>query len=427
MPLRILLLSWEYPPRVVGGLANHVYELSRALAKEGINVTVITTGGPGLAEKEEMDGVKIRRVAPPTLGTPTFAVWALLLNFALLEAANRSIYEEGPFDLIHGHDWLVTLAGKTIKHTYHTPLIATIHATEYGRNHGLHDPWQHFINDVEWLLGFEAWRVITVSQYMRDEIFRVFHLPPDKVRVIYNGVDPLPFRPQSVDSSFRQRYAAPGQKVVFYIGRLVIEKGVQVLLDAAARVLAQRADVKFVIAGTGPMEDELKRQAYNLNISPHVYFTGYVDEETKRKLYHLADVAVFPSLYEPFGIVALEAMAAGVPVVTSNAGGLKEIVEHEVDGLRAVTGSGYYLAEAILRLLNDRDLALRLARRARIKVEREFSWTSIARSTIAVYEEVLAEYRQNPWSQVVGAKKPLTKGPTPEPGYSRAAAGTATD
>ncbi|MCL4425711.1 MAG: glycosyltransferase family 4 protein [Firmicutes bacterium] len=418
--MRLLLLSWEYPPRVIGGLANHVYELSRALVREGVETTVVTSGGPGLAEREEMAGVRVHRVQPPTLGTPNFPVWALLLNFALLETANRLIYDEGPFDLIHGHDWLVTLAGKTLKHTYHVPLIATVHATEHGRNHGLHDPWQHFINDVEWLLGYEAWRVITVSKYMQEEIFRVFHLPPDKVRVIYNGVDPAAFRLRTADPGFRHLYASPDQKLVFYIGRLVIEKGVQVLLDAIPRIISVYPNVKFVIAGSGPMEDELKRQAYALEIHQQVYFTGYVDEETKARLYRVADVAVFPSLYEPFGIVALEAMAAGVPVVTSNAGGLKEIVEHEKDGLRTVTGSSYYLAEAVLRLLQNPELGAGLAEKARQKVQKGFSWSNIAKSTIQVYKEVLSEYQESPWKTASPHVWPGQSTP-PEPGYSRVA------
>ncbi|MCL6635542.1 MAG: glycosyltransferase family 4 protein, partial [Peptococcaceae bacterium] len=298
--MKVLMLSWEYPPRNVGGLARHVYDLTRALARGGVEVHLVTCGGQGAPDYERVEGVHVYRVAPYHVSSPDFVTWVVQFNVAMLERAFPLLEEIGEVNILHAHDWLVAYAARAIKHGRRLPLVVTIHATEYGRNGGLHNDTQRHISDIEWWLTYEAWRVICCSRFMKGEVRHVFQLPDDKVRVIQNGVDPANFAEKSRNVR-RSDFAAADEKIVFYVGRLVREKGVQVLLDAAPEILSQHHNTKFVIAGKGPYEESLRRQAAYLGIANRVYFTGYIDDGLRNSLYHWADVAVFPSLYEPFG------------------------------------------------------------------------------------------------------------------------------
>jgi len=393
------MFSWEYPPRVVGGLARHVHDLSVALVKNGVQVDVITVAEDWtVAVEETIQGVRVLRVRPYHLVSRDFISGILQLNLTMLEKTLSLLHQGESYDLIHAHDWLVAYASRAAKHALQLPLVATIHATEYGRNKGLHTEEQRYISDVEWWLAYEAWRVICCSRYMHHELQRVFHLPDDKIEIVPNGVEPTQFRAYRKDTTIRNRFAAADEKIVFFIGRLVQEKGVQVLLEAAPRVLAAAPKTKFVIAGKGPVLESLRGQARQLGIENKFYFTGYIDDFTRDALYQEAVAAVFPSLYEPFGIVALEAMAANVPVVVSDTGGLSEIVDHGVDGLKCYPGNAASLADQLIALLQNEDLALRLATKALEKVEREFSWQEIAHQTRNIYQEVLTEYSQCDWA-----------------------------
>ncbi len=389
--MRIAMLTWEYPPRVVGGLAMHVYDLSTTMARNGLDVTVITVNGDEVAESENLHGVKVKRVYPYDLPSRDIVNWAVQLNVAMLEKAIHEVNREGPFDIVHAHDWLVAFAGRALKHSYQVPLIATIHATEYGRNNGLHNDVQRDISNIEWWLTYEAWKVICCSKYMVNELGRVFNLPRDKVVHIPNGVHPIRIREHQVPDDFKSRFALPYEKIIYFVGRLVREKGVQVLIDAAYKVLSNFPDAKFVIAGTGPYENYLRNKARDMGLGNKMLFTGYISDDDRDMLYLIADAAVFPSLYEPFGIVVLESMAADTPVVVSDSGGLAEIVEHEVDGLYAITGSANSLADQILRILQNDLLAKKLRENALSKVQNLYDWQVIANQTVEVYETVTRE------------------------------------
>lgn len=395
--MRILMLSWEYPPRSVGGLAQHVYDLTTALAMAGDEVHLITIGDANSKEYEEAGGVFVYRLQPYNLSAPDFLTWILQLNLRMVEYAVPLINSIGEIDLVHAHDWLVAYAGRAIKQAYRKPLIATIHATEYGRNQGLHNDLQRYISDVEWWLTYESWRVIVCSHYMEQELKRVFQLPADKIRIVPNGVDLDRYQRRNVEHLSRDHYAAPGEKIIFFVGRLVQEKGAQILLDAVPKVLQYYSDVKFIIAGKGPALDYLKNKALDMGVYERVYFTGYIDDDTRDFLYREADVAVFPSLYEPFGMVALEAMAAHTPVVVADVGGLGEIVHHEVNGLKCYPGNPNSLADNILRLLHEPDLANRLAERAYQDLRKLYTWEEIAYKTREVYEEVHDDYEASAW------------------------------
>ncbi|MBM7556801.1 glycosyltransferase family 4 protein [Halanaerobacter jeridensis] len=393
--MKLLVLSWEYPPCHVGGLASHLSDLLPELVKEGVEVHLITQGLSDTEEYEIEKGIHVYRVPPVEIETNDFASWVLQFNFKLVEKAIEVINYHR-IDLIHSHDWLVNFAAQTLKHSYKLPLVTTIHATEVGRNQGLHNEQQRYINDIEWKSTYEAWRVICCSQYMKDEVRDHFSLPDDKVQVINNGVKKENFS-SDLPQSFRDNYARPEERIVYFIGRLVREKGVHVLINAAQEVLAHNYNVKFIISGEGPAQMWLEDQAAQLGIREKVLFTGYADKKLRNNLYQIADVAAFPSLYEPFGIVALEAMVTQTPVVVSDVGGFSEIIEHNKNGLKVYPGDSASLAHNLLRVLSDHNLAANIITNAYQEVKTEYNWKTIANKTIDVYQEVLQEYDEINW------------------------------
>ena len=394
--MKILMFSWEYPPLSYGGLARHVQDLSEALVSQGDQIFVITQGDGKLPREEVVGGVKIYRSTPLQISAINFVEHILHLNFLLLEKAINIIDQIGDFDLIHGHDWLVFWVCRVLKHALTKPLLYTIHATEFGRNQGIYNEIQRYINDLEWYATFEAWRVIVCSHFMKQEVKNLFQLPDDKVVEIANGVNEENYR-ADYSKAFRQNYASPDEQIILYIGRIVREKGIQVLIQSIPEVLERNPASKFVIAGKGPYLDSLKAQADYLGISNRVYFTGFISDEERNKLYRCADLAVFPSLYEPFGIVALEAMATMTPLIVSAVGGLVEFVEDGENGLTVPPNDSHLLAQSILQLLNEQRVARRLANNGYRLVKEKYSWKQIARQTVKVYQEVLAEYAKSDW------------------------------
>lgn len=390
--MKILMLTWEYPPRIVGGIARVVHDLSKRLIKDGHEVTVVTyRDNTDVPEYENDKGVNVYRVDNYMIHPNNFIDWIMQLNFNMVSKATEIINKEGGFDVIHAHDWLVTYAAKSLKNAYDIPIVATIHATEAGRNSGIHDETQRYINDTEWLLTYEATEVIVNSNYMKNEIQRLFGLPFDKINVIPNGINLSNFTGIERDYDFRRQYAMDNEKIILYVGRLVYEKGIQNLIAAMPKVLSNYNDAKLIIAGRGGMIDELKAEAASLGLNNKIYFTGYLDSKQVQKMYKCADVAVFPSTYEPFGIVALEAMLAGVPTVVSDVGGLNEIVNHGVDGMKSYAGNPNSIADSITALLYDHQLANNCAKRAKQKVKEQFNWEKIAQDTHFTYEKAICQ------------------------------------
>ena len=389
--MRILMLTWEYPPRIVGGIARVVHDLSKRLIKDGHDVTVVTYKDGDLPDYENDKGVNVYRVENYMIRPNNFIDWILQLNFNMVSKVAEIINKEGKFDVIHAHDWLVATSAKTIKQAYGIPLVATIHATESGRNSGIHDETQRYINDTEWLLTYEATEVIVNSNFMKGHIQGLFGIPFDKINVIPNGINLTNFNGVERDYEFRRQYAMDNEKIILYVGRLVYEKGVQHLISAMPKILNGYHDAKLIIAGKGGMLDELKAQADRMGLSQKVYFTGYLNSKQVQKIYKCADVAVFPSTYEPFGIVALEGMLAGVPTVVSDVGGLNEIVDHGVNGMKSYAGNANSIADSVLALLYDKQLASNVAKQAKIKVKENFNWTKIAQDTHYTYEKAICK------------------------------------
>jgi glycosyltransferase involved in cell wall biosynthesis len=231
---------------------------------------------------------------------------------------------------------------------------------------------------------------------MANHVAWLFSLPREKIDAIPNGVDVTEFVGAFNRDSFRKQYALPEEKIVLFVGRLVYEKGASLLVEAMPRVLA-KTNSKFVFIGEGYMKEQLISRVRQLGLADKAYFTGYADEKTLRQLYRVADVCAFPSLYEPFGIVALEAMAARVPVVVSDIGGLSEIVEHDKTGVKVYHDNVESLAWGIIRVLTDPPYANYLRTNAAKAVLEMFSWNQIAVRTKKIYERVREEYEKGTW------------------------------
>lgn len=279
-------------------------------------------------------------------------------------------------------------------------MVATVHATEEGRHGGIHGDTSKYIHEQEYWLTYEAWRIIVFSQFMKQEVMRSFNAPADKVDVIFNGVEPGKFQfawSEKERSQLRADLATPDEQIVMYVGRFVREKGIQVLLNAASVILSQRPNVKFLIVGGGHRE-RFERFVHWSGLESKVLFTGFMANRSLHQLYRVADVAVFPSLYEPFGIVALEGMAAGVPVVASDAGGLREVVQHDQTGTLSYANDAQSLAWAVLKVLADPERARRLASNAAKRLSTDFNWSVLAAQTLQVYQRVWAEFLQSYWA-----------------------------
>lgn len=402
--MRVLMLSWEYPPHTIGGLGKHVAELAPQLAAQGVETHVVTPGVEGGVPTEVAGpGLTIHRVLGRGANTPHDIVAASEASNGSLERAARALGSRvGGFDIVHGHDWLVAHCGVALKYAWNVPLVVTVHSMERGRSQGyLGSGYARAIDGTERWLTTEAARVITVSSYMADQVRQFFNIPSTKIDVIHNGVN-VPRRPaldEGERAAFRARYAEPGRPIIFFVGRMVAEKGVQVLVDAAPDVLGAASGARFVVAGSGPYQEEVRRRAHERGVAGSFVFTGFVSDEERDRLYEIADVAVFPSLYEPFGIVALEAMARGCPVVVSDTGGLAEVVRPHETGILTRQGDAGSLAWGLLHTLQNPHWAAERARNARDEVERDYNWHSIATQTIAIYHKARAERREGLWER----------------------------
>ena len=341
--MKILMLSWEYPPRVVGGISRVVYDLSHRLIADGNDVTVITYRDGNTPYYEDDDGVKVYRIDNYMISANNFIDWILQLNFNMVAKAGEVIAEKGKFDIIHAHDWLVASAAKTLKYAYNTPIVSTIHAMEAGRNSGISTPEQKYINDTEWMLTYESSEVIVNSIFMKNELQRLFGLPYEKINVIPNGVNLHLYDDIDRDWDFRRNYAMDNEKIILFIGRLVYEKGIQNLIAAMPKILAGYNDAKLIVAGKGGMIDPI------------------------------------------------EAMLSGNPVVVSDAGGLNEIVDHGINGMKSYCGNPNSLADSILTLLFNKDLAETCSKNAIEKVKAKYNWTKIASDTNFTYQKAICE------------------------------------
>ncbi|MEJ3657059.1 glycosyltransferase family 4 protein [Actinomycetes bacterium KLBMP 9759] len=393
--MRVLMVSWEYPPVVVGGLGRHVHALATQLAAAGHDVVVLSRRPTGTdaathpTVDEVVDGVRVLAVAEDP-GHFEFerdmVTWTLGMGHALLRAALTRLDGWRP-DVVHAHDWLVAHPAIALADAFGVPLVATFHATEAGRYAGwLSSRLSQQVHSVEWWLAHRADTVITCSAAMRDEVAELFELDPARITVMHNGISPRAWRvgPRRVAAA-RARHSPSGAPMLLYFGRLEYEKGVQDLIAALPRVRRSHPGTTLLVAGTGTATEMLVAAARTHRVRRSVEFLGHLPDADLAAALAAADAVVLPSRYEPFGIVALEAAAARAPLVASTAGGLGEVVVDGKTGLSFPPGDVPALAAAITRVLDDPKAAARRAGAARSRLGEDFDWTRIASRTATLY------------------------------------------
>lgn len=374
--LSILMVGWEFPPHHSGGLGVHCYELVSELSRMGHRVTFLT---PFPGPFSPVAGVTMVHPGVPDTG-PVPYPGAYDLNPSSIEPATIDRYtdwiasREFPeaFDVIHVHDWFGTLGARALARRLGRPLVMTVHSTEYDRSLG--HPWAEILAREQ--AGLDAAdRVIAVSRHLKQQLVERYGTPAAKIRVVYNAVRP----------SDRLAPIAQSRAMVLYLGRLAAMKGVDTFLRAAARVAPFAPDTLFVVAGEGPEYPRLLMLAAHLGISDRVLFLGRVTEDERAVLLSSASVFVLPSVVEPFGIAALEAMAAGVPAIVSKTSGVAEISG-------AVFAVDFWdideFASRMGELLEYPALRKTMGEQGRWEALRE-GWPERALQTVGVYAELV--------------------------------------
>ncbi|MEE9243483.1 MAG: glycosyltransferase family 4 protein [Mycobacterium sp.] len=406
--MKILMLSWEYPPVVIGGLGRHVHHLATELVTAGHEVVVLsrrpTATDPHShpTTDEIAEGVRVIAAAEDphefTFGADMMA-WTLAMGHAMVRAG-LGLADWRP-DVVHAHDWLVAHPGIALAQSFDVPLVSTIHATEAGRHSGwVSGSVSRQVHALESWLVRESDSLIACSASMQDEISALFGPERDNISVIRNGIDA-----QGWPFAARRRHSGPAE--LLYFGRLEYEKGIHDAIAALPRIRRTHPGTTLTIAGDGTQLDFLKEQARKHRVSKATNFLGHVDHSQLLSLLHRADAAVLPSHYEPFGIVALESAAAGAPLVTSNAGGLGEAVIDGVTGLSHPPNDVAALAAAVRVALNAPAAAQQRAEAARERLTSDFAWQTVATETSQVYLAAKrAERRPHP-------RRPIIERPLP--------------
>ncbi len=385
--MKICMLTWEFPPRIVGGIARHCFGLGKALVAEGYDVHVVTLDFPGAPMYEEIEGLKVHRVKIE-LGHPHFITWTFLLNH-FLEKKVAMLNSDVHFDIIHIHDWLTGTAGINSKYYLNKPLVSTVHSTEIGRTQGLHSPDSYLIDSLEWWIIYEAKKVIICSNSMKTKLEGHFHVPPEKNLVIPNAIDISKYKRTINRNAVKKRYNLHSDdKLVLYIGRLVPQKGVEYLIQATPQLLQNNNNLHIFIIGDGWSRTSLETLANSTVHGNKIRFLGFIPDSEVVNLFLVADVLVIPSIYEPFGIVALEGMAAGVPVVAANVGGLAEIIDHDQTGVLVYVENPDSIAWGVNKVISNPEYSRRLIQNAKKKVQKEYSWSAVAKKTIKIYKEI---------------------------------------
>ncbi|MDQ1740275.1 MAG: glycogen synthase [Pseudonocardiales bacterium] len=387
-------MSWEFPPLVVGGLGRHVGQLARQLAAAGHDVRVLTRGSGPAAEQQQLDGVTVWRAAADEVaidfGSESVLAWAQAFEHSLIRAGLRLVSGWRP-DVIHAHDWLAAQTAHTLHQVTGSPVVATVHATEHGRQQGwLPEPTPRAIHSVERWLCRDAAAVITCSRFMAAEVSRLFQLDPADVRVIGNGAAPPAESRSEVETGVvtADGRTYHGEPLLAFAGRLVHEKGLQELIKALPLLRQELPGLRLVVAGAGQQLAAQRDRAARYGVSDLIDWAGFLDAAELAGLLAAADLVVVPSLYEPFGMVALEAQLAGTPVAVSDTGGLAELVEPGVTGTRFLPESPAAIAAAVRQVLADPIDARQMAARAQRRAREEFGWDTVARRTAEVYASV---------------------------------------
>jgi glycogen synthase len=405
------MVSWEYPPVVIGGLGRHVHHLAIELAAAGHEVVVLARRPAGTdpathpTTDEVRNGVRVIAAAHDphefTFASDMMA-WTLAMGHAMTRAGLR--LKGWRPDVVHAHDWLVAHPAVALAEFFDVPMVSTVHATEAGRHSGwVSGRVSRQVHALESWLVHESDAVIACSASMREEITTLFGPGLAEVTVIPNGIDLRGW-------PFAMRRPRQGPAELLYFGRLEYEKGVHDVIAALPRIRRTHPGTTLTIGGDGTQHDWLIRQARQHKVLKATDFVGRVDHARLLELLHRADAAVLPSHYEPFGIVALEAAAAGTPLVTSNVGGLGEAVIEGVTGVSFPPRDMAALAAAVRRVLDDPAAAQHRALTARDRLTSDFAWRTVAQRTAEVYRTAKRAERR-PQS-----RRPIVERPLPDRG-----------
>ncbi|MGM0835710.1 MAG: glycosyltransferase [Bacillota bacterium] len=385
---RILMLSWEFPPSVVGGLGKHVWELANSLTSEGHDVTLLTPSFVGAPNYEKINSIHVHRIKEFQQTLDDFHLYVARFNMNMVEKA-MELNAQTDFTIIHAHDWMVGLAARSIKDILSIPLITTIHASETGRRNGQHPTLlqEMTIKQEEELISYSD-RVIVCSDYMEKELQREFAFRKEKLAVIPNGVSKVEEIEESESIKLLLERNSQ-QRLVLALGRMVPEKGFDIFIDAAAIILKDYPDCLFVAGGKGPLLDTYRKRVIRMGLERSIIFVGFLYEQEKNTILKYCDLMVVPSHYEPFGIVALEAMVAAKPVIASRTGGLATILEDNFSGLYFEAGKVEQLAIEIAKVLKDPKLGKFLGENAREMALKDYDWEDVRRKTVYIYESTI--------------------------------------
>lgn len=416
--MRLAVSVYEYPPKIVGGLGTYAAEITRkfVLLENDVSIFTMNDDKGELPTRELWRGIEIHRPlhidvsdSLPDVIAEDVRRWgrgakffSKILVYNYLSASkivNELVKKEGfKFDILVAHDWLSVIAGITAKRELGLPLVFHVHSTEKGRTLG---NGSEVVTSIEHRGGLMADLVITVSNAMKEELIEL-GFPKEKIRVCYNGVDPEKYSPEKISEEkrkeIRSSYGLTDEdEMILFIGRLVWVKGVDKLIMGLPHVLQKVPNAKLVIVGLGDMEEHLKNMVNGLKLEDSVKFCfEFIPEEERIAHYAACDLAVFPSLYEPFGIVALEAMSMEKPVVVGASGvsGMREIVipsGPKQCGFHVNPNDPIDIAWGIASSLQDPNRKHELGKNGRKRVLSDFTWDAIAKKTLDIYREVVKE------------------------------------
>ena len=412
--MRIGFFVWEYPPQLVGGLGTYADYITHEFIDIGHDVSVFTLNPGNLKTREILKGVEVHRpqIADASNVFPMFVIddlkrWGTnikLFNdifiYNILSATkfiNQLIEKEHyKFDVVCVHDWLSSISGLVIKNQTKIPVVFHVHSTEWGRSGG---QGSEVVSHLEWAMAHKADRIITVSYAMQEDLIR-HGWPQSKISVVWNGVDPERYDPRKCSkegvAKIRERYNVPEDwNMLLFVGRLTWVKGVRNLLQAMPSVLREYPNTKLVILGRGEEQSDIVETAGRLGIQDNVvYRFDFVPEDERILHYAAADVCVFPSIYEPFGIVSLEAMAMEKPVVVGARGvvGFKEqVISSGVDqtGIHVNGEDPADIAWGIKETLRNPEKARNWSENGRKRVLEYFTWRKVAEETLKIYEALI--------------------------------------
>jgi len=383
--MRVAMFSWESLHSIfLGGLGVHVTELAAGLQRRGHEIHVITRRGAGQHTYDLIDGVHYHRVEHGL--SDNFVECMDFMCKAMAHKFHEITSMIGKFDLVHSHDWMTANAMQYVQQGYGTPGLLTMHSTEYGRDGNVfYDGFARWIRDVEAAGCHAAQTVIAVSSFLADEIRRIYQVPHDKIHVVPNGVNYRAFDGFIDPATVKGRYGiAPLDPTICCFGRMTVQKGQDMLVEAVPMVLGYYPATKFVISGDGPLRDMVIRKAHELGVAHACVFLNTLPRSEYADLIRACDIVALPSRNEPFGIIALEAWAAGKPVVATTAGGPREFIWHDVNGF-LVDATPQGLAHGIGSLLADHEHCRALGRNGRQAVEEVFNWDKVSEYTEGVY------------------------------------------